>query len=1111
MSKLSLLLQNLRYFRWSNLAVAIGMVVATAVLTGAMMVGDSVRQSLRVLAVERLGPVDHALVASRFFGQSLADRIAASAEFTKSFEQIHAGILVKGGASTEDHKQRTAGVQIGALAGNWVPVAKNSCVINTEIASSLPAIKPGEKVVYAIPKLEEGPRDATLARRGRGDVISDITVQPQVSRIAKAPEFEAMFNLSGGQRTPRNAWLNLADLQEAVGQPDRANILLVHAKATETDITQSAILQQIMHNVVTLDDYGLKLSAGGQHESILTSADTYLPKAITEAAIQAAKKVGTYAHPVSSYLVNTVQNVAAKKSIHYAMIAGLGSPDDKPLEDDEIILNQWAADQLTAKVGDEIRLDYYHREIDGNLKEVAGNRPGLGLVFHVARIVPMAGFGNDPSLTPAYKGLTDSGRISDWEAPAGLTIRKDWVTKDDEAYWKQYKAAPKLFVSLEAARKLWGGPFGDVTSLRIPADKAREFSAELLKQIDPSTMGMTFRPIRAEQLAASSGSTDFAELFIAFSFFLIMAAVLLVAMLFRLNIEQRARQLGLMAAIGFTPRALRWMALKEGMVIAVIGTLIGLGAAVGYTALMMAGLRTWWFGAVGTSAMHLHVLPMTLIYGFITSLIMAALAILWGVWRVGRTPAGTLLAGGWATPTLGMKTRGKWGMRIGWALLILSGAMLACGLLKVISAQEAFLGGGTLLLIAALILMAGQLRPKHGASISDSFSSLGFRNASRHTARSVLTMGLIAFATFALVTVAAMRGKAQEATGDKKSGAGGYRLMAQADIPLLGDLNTPAGRDVLAVGNPNDPLWSRLHFTPMRRWAGEDISCLNLTKPGSPTLLSVPPGMADRSAFSFARSQKKVENPWKLLEDVDLAKDGIPVIADDETAEYILHLGLGQSIEITDQTGIRRKLILVATLSGSVFQGELLMAESNFLRLFPSQSGAGVVMIDVEPQDETAAANMLSSELGDFSVTVDRTADILALYGNVQNAYLSTFQVLGSLGLLLGTVGLAVVLLRGLVEQKAELAMLAAIGFRRMDRLRIVLAENALLLLLGLGIGTVCAIIAMLPALLQAGRRIHLVQLLVTLLGILTLGLASLVVAIWFGGKNITAADLRSE
>src|SRR5205807_346997 len=154
----------------------------------------------------------------------------------------------------------------------------------------------------------------------------------------------------------------------------------------------------------------------------------------------------------------------------------------------------------------------------------------------------------------------------------------------DEEYWKQHKAAPKLFVSLEAANRLWGGSFGEVTSVRVPAAKQKEFAEALRKEIEPAAMGMSFRAVRAEQLAASSGGTDFGELFLYFSFFLIIAAVLLVAMLFRLNIEQRARQLGVMAAIGFGAKRLRRMALAEGMIVAAVGAALGLLAAVAYTA-----------------------------------------------------------------------------------------------------------------------------------------------------------------------------------------------------------------------------------------------------------------------------------------------------------------------------------------------------------------------------------------------------------------------------------------------------------------------------------------------------------------------------------------------
>src|SRR4029453_13065849 len=98
MTRFKLLLRNLTYFRAANLAVVAGMAVANAVLTGALLVGDSVRGSLRDLALQRLGNVDYALVAPRFFVQSLADRLVSQEQFAAHLDVVPA-IVVRGGAS----------------------------------------------------------------------------------------------------------------------------------------------------------------------------------------------------------------------------------------------------------------------------------------------------------------------------------------------------------------------------------------------------------------------------------------------------------------------------------------------------------------------------------------------------------------------------------------------------------------------------------------------------------------------------------------------------------------------------------------------------------------------------------------------------------------------------------------------------------------------------------------------------------------------------------------------------------------------------------------------------------------------------------------------------
>src|SRR4051812_9536770 len=130
-SRQKLLLRNLRYFRAANLATVAGMAVATAVLTGALMVGDSVRGSLRDLAENRLGFVDHALVSPRFLDQSLAQRLADADGFKNRFESITPGITLRGGAARTDAGggAKVAGVQITALADHY-PVPAGEAQIN---------------------------------------------------------------------------------------------------------------------------------------------------------------------------------------------------------------------------------------------------------------------------------------------------------------------------------------------------------------------------------------------------------------------------------------------------------------------------------------------------------------------------------------------------------------------------------------------------------------------------------------------------------------------------------------------------------------------------------------------------------------------------------------------------------------------------------------------------------------------------------------------------------------------------------------------------------------------------------------------------------------------
>jgi hypothetical protein len=68
-------LRSLIHYRQANAAVVLGVAVAATVLTGALLAGDSVRGSLRDLALDRLGGVDRMLVAETFFREALAEAL----------------------------------------------------------------------------------------------------------------------------------------------------------------------------------------------------------------------------------------------------------------------------------------------------------------------------------------------------------------------------------------------------------------------------------------------------------------------------------------------------------------------------------------------------------------------------------------------------------------------------------------------------------------------------------------------------------------------------------------------------------------------------------------------------------------------------------------------------------------------------------------------------------------------------------------------------------------------------------------------------------------------------------------------------------------------------
>ena len=188
---------------------------------------------------------------------------------------------------------------------------------------------------------------------------------------------------------------------------------------------------------------------------------------------------------------------------------------------------------------------------------------------------------------------------------------------------------------------------------------------------------------------------------------------------------------------------------------------------------------------------------------------------------------------------------------------------------------------------------------------------------------------------------------------------------------------------------------------------------------------------------------------------------------------YSLHLygGIGERFEIDYGAAGTVTFEVVGLLSNTILQGALIVSEDNLLNVFPNISGYRYFLIHCLPSQTDESARLLEETFSDQGWTTTESTDFLQELLAVQNTYLSTFQSLGGLGLLLGTFGLAAVQLRNVFERRHELALLQAVGFSKYQLAHLVLGEHLVLLLAGLGMGLVAALIAVVPHAWSGGAK----------------------------------------
>ncbi|MEY4686880.1 MAG: hypothetical protein RIR76_903 [Verrucomicrobiota bacterium] len=1039
------LLRSVAYHRHAHLGTLVGAILGATVLLGALFAGDSVRASLRRIAAERTGQATHVLTSGdRFFRAALAADLSAATTSATTPALLTRGNVVHARTQARVPKVQLVGVTdaFWALAPEPARVAltpaASAVAVNETLARQL-NVAVGDTLVIRLQRPGVVPGSAPIA----GGDSSLQTLRCTVTTIVNAGSF-GRFSLEATQVPAATVFLPLARLQEAMEQPDRANLVLLDARRS-TNAPAAALPR-----VARLADYGLSLAWLETARAFeIASPRIFLDDGIAAAITRALPA----AQPVTSYLVNEFRrgDRATPYSIGTAVPAAAAPFLPADLGPREIVLNDWLAADLGASPGDEVTIRYFQTGAAGALTETSA-------AFRVRAVTPLTGLAADRAWMPAFPGITNTSSPRDWEAGLPLDLKR--IRPQDDGYWEEHRGTPKAFFSPAAAREMWSTSWGTHTAFRLAEPREREgaLEAALLRELRPELGQLTMRDFAAAAAGAASPAVDFGGLFAGMSFFLIVAALGLVAMLFQFSLLLRGREDALLAAVGVPPaRLLRWR-LAEGAVLLSLGAFAGLPLAVLYTRGILRFLSSIW-NPGGGDAFAFAASPASVVGGLAGFLALSLLVLWLALRRSTRRALSVRLAGNTeeAPPPPEAPRRAR---RFAIGAAVTAAAALAFSG-RGLPAQAAFYLAGFALLAAGLAWLRASLATPAGTAAGAVLDArkLGALNVRARPSRSLTVTGLIATAVFMVLSVASFRKNVGDAWLRRDSGTGGFTLRIETTAPLnpardrtdgTFDLFTPFAADLGAV-------------LPLRAGAGDNVNCFNLNTTSQPQLLGVPARrLAELGAFRPKASGTVGVGGWNLLARKD---DGaVPAFVDENTLLWALKRKVGDELEYADEAGRTFRVRIVGTITDSIFQGYLLIDEAALLARFPSHPGYSVFLADAARPDSLAILlPRLQAAAGDLGGKVETTRDVLAGFHRIENTYLAIFNVLGSLGVVLGSLGLAVVLARNLRERRGEFATLAAVGIPDAVLARMVRAEYGALVVRGIAIGALAAVVAVGP------------------------------------------------
>lgn len=1165
---MSLARASLWYYRRRHVVTAAAVAVAVSVLAGSWLVGASVEASLRELALQRLGATDLAIETPTTFAGRLGAAMAIAAPDT--IAGTASLIAVTGTVSHAATGRVATHVRIyGVDESFWrfhgvspVTLTGSETAISEALARAL-GVADGD----ALSILVHAPADVPLSTlAGRRDEIGTRVTVTTVRTLGSSRLGEFALQPEAGPIAA--VFVPLSLLQRELKIPGRVNTILVQQarRTAESNPGRPPIdaVQRAWLAGAALPDFGVRIRrVPGDRVMALEGLGGYIDPAVATRVQGTLSRLQRPSVPALTYLVTAIR--VGDRSIPYSAVSAIdidaynrlsvpagppapgademstgdplvrgsleirvgrggarvgrvqvteaerrsprpGSPErPSPATDPEAVsssegpvwLNEWAVADLGARAGDAVHLEYL----------VWSDRDGLDrrqATFTMQGVVPMMRVGGDRTLTPDFPGITDAGDLTAWRT--AFPVDDSQVRPLDEAYWDRWRTAPKAFVPLEIGQRLWGSRFGDVSSIRFALRDADIVAAAVREEVSSR---ISLRAVRNETLAATIGASRVGWYFAVLGLGLVAAALLIVYWSVMLGIEQRTREAGLLTAVGFPISQVRRGFFTGGLVVLFAGTMLGLAGAAGYAALILHGLRTWWLDAVETTSLRLALDPLALIAGAAAGAV-PALIVMWvATGAVMRLSPRAALAG---SPVDANGPARSWRRCFiaGVALAILAGALVLAAESDVIRGDLGFIAAGCALLVSGLLLLAAWLRWRAAESTTPvrSLWSLAITHAAWHPRRTVLAVAVIACTMCMLTTVAIIGRDVMPSSQAREGATGGFVLLAESALPLMHDPNTPAGQAALGL---EPEAWRDVRVTRLRLRPGDDVSWHALYQPRNPRIAGVTPAdLEGRFTFANAGATVPGASSWQLLDQA--AADGVvPAIVDSKTLIHALRLGIGDTFAFAPDGVTPVRFRVVAALADSVLPSAIVVSEGAFVRLFPSDEGYRIWLIDAPESRVSELATTIAERLTPLGVEVVDARDRLASQRRAMHAYLDAWAALGSLGLVLATLGLGTGLARNLLGRQREWGWLRVAGYQPGHLRRLVIMEGAIIVAAGLLIGAAAAAVAAAPVVVSDIRSLPLRELALVLTAIAGAAVTASLLAVRMVTARTAREGLRAE